>query len=132
MRILLSALVLLMGCEAITNPLSVPPDGVTFGPPPIYQTWWRETEACSGITADFHRVRWFTAPLVTVNGTRVAAYTNWKHHAISMDAKLAFVADTGYVPAIMSIRHEMLHDLIQQSGHPTEFFVVKCGEVVLH
>jgi hypothetical protein len=27
----------------------------------------------------------------------------------------------------MVIRHEMLHSLIGQSGHPAEYFVERCG-----
>lgn len=120
------------GCAAMTNPDSIPADGRLLAVPASFATLWHETEACSGIVADMDRVTWFAAPTLTVGGQKAAGYTNWRAHYISLADPLVALVEQGDTIAAKSVRHEILHDLIRQSGHPVEFFIERCGTAVQH
>lgn len=122
-------LTVMIGCAAITNPDSIPPHGRLLAVPALFAVMWQETEACSGITADMNRVTWFSAPTLEVDGQKAAGYTNWRAHYISLADPLVVLVEQGDTIAAKIVRHEMLHDLIQQSGHPAEFGSL-CASVV--
>ena len=76
------------------------PEGdVPLEPPAVYREWWAKTQACSGLTGDFDRIRW--------SDHHIFLASEW-----SMDE--------------MVVRHEMLHDLIGRPGHPTPPFGRGC------
>src|SRR4051812_29911426 len=88
-------------------------------PPPIYREWWAKTEACSGRTGNFDRLRWSV-----VEGYSFPCYSgqcagHWttNHHI--------FVAGDWALDE-MVVRHEMLHDLLGKPGHPDPPFGEGC------
>jgi hypothetical protein len=88
-------------------------------PPPIYREWWAKTEACSGRTGNFDRIRWsvvegFSFPCAS---GQCAGHWTTNHHI--------FLADDWSMDE-MVVRHEMLHDLLGKPGHPDPPFGVGC------
>ena len=82
-----------------------------FDPPAEYRAWFTSTEACSGLSGEFDRLRFYRVPgaeFPCPSGTCVARWTD-DHHI--------YVAEN-YLTDEMVVRHEMLHDLIGQPGHP--------------
>lgn len=58
MRALLLALVVVVGCGTPFMAYEAAP----YTPPPVFQTYWRETELCTGRTGDFAQIQWFVVP----------------------------------------------------------------------
>jgi hypothetical protein len=76
-------------------------------PLPIYEAWWGATEACSGMEGDLHAITWFTA--LTIRGNDITARGLWTppHQIILV---------IGYEDDEITVRHEMLHDLLGGDG----------------
>lgn len=107
--VLLGALVapFLVGCDVFTGYGAQIRGLVPFSPPESYVAWWEATEACSELAGDFEAIEWFLATWITSNGS--IAYGAWRSpHRI--------VIVRGYQDDELTVRHEMLHDLL--SGDP--------------
>jgi hypothetical protein len=113
----LLALGLLTAC---TEPYDPVHGAEPFSPPAIYAEWWGQMESCSGTTGDFSAVRWYTRESFDRPG-RIATADHVTQQVVMLPA-LVLVAN--------DVRHEMLHLLIKQPGHPEEFFRTKCGHLV--
>lgn len=116
------------GCSIFTGPRSDwPPNVYQFAPPPSYAADWQQMEACAGITADFDRVTWFRSDsLLDVPGLGAFGISDWHHHRIALDAQS--------VNDDVVVRHEILHELLQEDGHPVEYFGIggRCYAEVSH
>jgi hypothetical protein len=101
-----------------------PPNAVRVIPPSHYLMWWQQVEACSGLSGNIERVRWWVEPGVnTVTGRGGAAGVYYEErHTIVLAGDWA---DHGPI-----VRHEMLHALSPTAGHPRELFRDRCGDVV--
>jgi hypothetical protein len=121
----LALLPLLLACAVPVEPVLV--DGAErFEPPPAYQLWWDMVTACSGRNRPIASVRWYMVPgaqTVEVRGDRYAGYWSSAGNAIVLAE--AAVLDGPLV------RHEMLHSLIEDAGHPRSEFLGRCGGVVV-
>ena len=97
------------------------PQGETpTDPPPAYREWWARTEACSGLTGTFDRIKWYTVPgssFPCSGGSCVGHWESDHHIVISAD----------WSNSEMVVRHEMLHDLVGHPGHPDPPFGKGCG-----
>lgn len=72
-------------------------------PRPEFFVWYWMTEACSGLSGDASRVRWFSAGGIVTGSERPVA--NWsKPHEITMLV--------GFERNQFVVRHEVLHDLL--------------------
>lgn len=121
-----------VGSLALTfcdNPVAVgpplPSDAVEFAPPAIYSTWWNMTQACSGLTGSLGAITWFKTSATlgeTSNGESVLGY--WSSNSNRVVLMNSVVLDGG------TVRHEMLHALLRQAGHPRNQFLGKCGGTV--
>jgi hypothetical protein len=112
-------------CTDSTGP-RVPANAVRFSPPAQYAVWWRIVEQCSGRTGDLSRVSWYRTPegrLLDDAGVSVAGRA-------SRGSNPFIVLDSGYVHFGAVVRHEMLHILLDQPGHPAPFFLDVCGGIV--
>ena len=78
-------------------------------PLPVYAEWWAATVACSGRTGDMSRIVWFTA--YTIRSGENLGRGLWREpHEI--------VIVRHYVDDERTVRHEMLHDLLNgDPGH---------------
>lgn len=92
---------------------------LNFSPPAEYATWWREVEDCLGIEASIERVRWqesgeYDFPCST--GRCAGAW--FPDHRIVLAR--AWKRDP------LVVRHEMIHDILRVSGHPSPPFGGAC------
>jgi hypothetical protein len=111
-------------CHYLTEPL---PEGTEpFSPPAVYARWWAMTEACSGRTGDLATIHWYQVPgawEIRVHDGRAAA----GYEEPSSD-RIVLAGDQ--VNAGSVVRHEMLHALLRQPGHPDAQFRGACAGLV--
>jgi hypothetical protein len=90
-----------------------------FNPPPQFREWWTKTEACSGRTGNFDRLRWsiVEGPSFPCSSGQCAGHWTTNHHI--------FLASK-WADNEMVVRHEMLHDLLGRPGHPDPPFGIGC------
>ena len=104
---------------------TLPAGAEPFEPPGVYEDWWHETEACSGRQGDFRRVRWYMVPNADYFAVDGRLYGGmWYSHFHYVVLASAFVSSAPVV------RHEMLHDLLNRSDHPAEYFRERCAGLV--
>jgi hypothetical protein len=110
---LLFALVYLAGCgfDPVGEQPMIAPD--------VYRTWWDKTEACSGLTGDFDRVEWLVVPGPGFKCSSGQCAGHWES-----DHRIFLASD--WQRNEMVVRHEMLHDLLRRSGHPSPPFGEGC------
>lgn len=88
-------------------------------PPAEYREWWAKTEACSGLSGDFDRVRWQVVAGHSFDCPSGQCVGHWEsNHEIYLSEDWAMNE--------MVVRHEMLHDLLGRPGHPTPPFGHGC------
>jgi hypothetical protein len=96
------------------------PEGdVPLTPPAIYREWFAKTEACSGRTGNFERLRWSVIEGYSFPCSSGQCAGHWRtsHHI--------FLAGD-WVMDEMVVRHEMLHDILGRTGHPDPPFGAGC------
>jgi hypothetical protein len=95
----------------LVDPL-FPSDAEEFSPPAVYSTWWKMTQACSGMTGSLGSITWFkTNQILRLgNGDPIGGYTTFLTNRIVLTN--ALVLDGG------SVRHEMLHALLHSGCWP--------------
>jgi hypothetical protein len=114
----------LNGCDRLVDP-KLPDDAELFTPPAVYSTWWQMTEACSGQSGSLDAVTWYKTSQVVHDvrtGEVVAGYWTAGSNRIVLTSTV--VMDGG------TVRHEMLHALLQKGGHPRDQFLGKCAGTV--
>ena len=122
--VVVALLPLTLACDPPTAP-EVPGSAVRFDAPARYALWWRVTQACSGRTGDLGAVTWYymrNTRTLSWQGQRVDAY--WIG-----DPDRVVIADSMRNDG-PTIRHEMLHVLLQRNGHPRDAYLESCGGVV--
>lgn len=114
------------GCGLLTEPAPYWPSNVyAITPDTAYTTYWHQMEECSGLRAHFARVSWFRADsLLDYPGLGAFGLADWRQHRIALDGR--------YLRDAVTIRHEMLHELLQRDGHPEDYFGLKCGGLLSH
>lgn len=119
-RVVAAVLLAVLGCGDATAPL---PQGATeFTPPSQYAFWWSMTEECSGLTGDMSAIRWYAVPYTAALGKDVDGLYYTTSHRIIL---LADSISSGQV-----VRHEMLHALGAEPGHPAKYFQDRCQGAV--
>jgi hypothetical protein len=99
-RVALCLALLVAGCEGYSVTVT---NKEPLVPLPEYDEWWAATESCSERTGDMYAIQWFTA--LTITGDHVVARGLWTPpHQI--------VLVRGYEDEEVTVRHEMLHDLL--------------------
>ena len=79
------------------------------------------TEACARQLGNFKAIRWYEIPeyAITIDGEEYDGYWFRGGDRILLTGRTARVGQT--------VRHEMLHALLNNGGHPVEYFVNRCG-----
>ncbi len=119
-RVVLVRRIWAAGLLAAVTGCGFDPEGdLPLDPPPIYREWFAKTEACSGRTGDFDRLRWSVIEGHSFPCTSGDCAGHWRnnHHI--------FLA-SDWVMDEMVVRHEMLHDLLGRTGHPDPPFGEGC------
>jgi hypothetical protein len=111
------------GCDVT----GLPHGAQRFSPPAQYRAWWALTEACSGVRGNFNAVTWYTVPntnTFSLEGEAVnGAWYGGHDNRIVLGDSAEFVGSL--------VRHEMLHALLQVSGHPRQQFLGNCSDIVV-
>ena len=119
---MLGVLVGVAGCG--TEPTPLPAGAEALTALPDYQTWWTRTEQCSGLSGDFHALKFYQVPGVSTFPSAVGTVVGlWAKDGRANQITLA----GNYLDNELVVRHEMLHALLEREGHPTEYFVTKCA-----
>jgi len=111
-----------MACTELMAPL--PSGAVEWSAPARFALWWQMTESCSGRRGDFRAIRWYVMPGASsfdLDGRQVVGAAIGKNRIVLADEHRL----NGSV-----VRHEILHTLLDVSGHPRAAFQVACGGVV--
>ncbi|HKO14639.1 MAG TPA: hypothetical protein VJU87_00270 [Gemmatimonadaceae bacterium] len=106
-------------------PPTLPAGTVPFTPDAVYATWWQQVEVCAGRRGDLGRVHWFVVPssnFFTYQGEEYDGYWWGEIHWI--------VLASAYQNDGPTVRHEMLHDLLDRGDHPAAYFQERCHDVV--
>ncbi len=123
--VIISAQLIVLACSDATAPPKLPADAQQFSPPPVYNTWWQMTQACSGLTGSLGAITWYqTAQEVTDTRTGDVIAGYW------VPGSNYIVLNTLVMMDGPTVRHEMLHALRQKAGHPRDQFLNKCGGIV--
>ena len=88
-------------------------------PPTVYREWWDKTQACSGLSGSFDRVEWLIVPGPSFACSSGDCVGHW-----DPGHKIFLASD--WAAHEMVVRHEMLHDLMRRSGHPSPPFGNGC------
>jgi hypothetical protein len=111
-------------CDRLVG-LPLPSDAEQFSPPAVYSTWWNMTQACSGQTGSLGAVTWFkTSKALHDPRTGEVIIGYWVAGSNWIVLETTAMRDGG------AVRHEMLHALLQQGGHPRNQFLGKCAGTV--
>ncbi|MGH7651665.1 MAG: hypothetical protein ACREMS_07455 [Gemmatimonadaceae bacterium] len=121
---LLAGSIALFACSGIVD-APIPTGAQLFSPPPVYTTWWNLTQSCSGISGSLASISWYDSGASLENpqtGEGLAGY--WDRAGNDIVLTHASTVDGP------TVRHEMLHALLRQPGHPRTQFLGKCAGVV--
>lgn len=113
----------LAACSEPTAP--IPQDATEFTPPSHYAFWWSLTQQCSGRTARYEDVRWYSVPanyVAVQNGDTLTG--EWFPRTNQIVLSQSGLKD----PEL--IRHEMLHSLMNQTTHARDAFLTRCNGYV--
>lgn len=102
---------------------SLPAGSIEVAAPAIYQEWFQKTEACSGLTGQYSTLQWYVVPGVetfsTDAGDKVGEWI-WD------GTTNRIIVAGNYQNHEMVVRHELLHSLLRQEGHPAQYFIDRC------
>jgi hypothetical protein len=117
------ALAVIGGCTPTEPSAPLPVGAVPFSPPAEYAVWFERTEQCATIPGRYQAIQWLVVPEVetfpTDQGPKVGM---WARRG---DQQVIIIAGN-YRDHEMVVRHEMLHSLIGERGHPAEYFEHRC------
>ena len=110
------------GCNYEPAP-DLPDGAVAFTAPTAYLAWWDKTSACSQLGGSMARIEWYVVPeaatFPTDQGEKVGI-------RVKTGDRIQIVLAGQYQMHEMVVRHEMLHALLNESGHPDLYFVDRC------
>ncbi len=124
-RRLLPALALWLGAASCAGlEPSAPPAGAVLLTPPVeYAEWYARTESCAQLSGSADGIEWYVVPGVATFETSIGEKVGlWEQ--VGGVSRITIAGD--YVGNEMVVRHEMLHDLLERTGHPPEYFVTRC------
>jgi hypothetical protein len=103
---------------------TAPPDGaIPMAVPAEYATWYARTEACAELRGQLEGIEWYVVPDAATFETSIGEKVGlWER--VGNVSRITIAGD--YVGNEMVVRHEMLHDLLERTGHPPEYFVARC------
>ncbi|WP_310569838.1 hypothetical protein [Gemmatimonas sp.] len=105
-------------CDSLVGPEFPSGNLVELQAPPEFTLWWSLVEQCSGRRGSLAAVQFFRTrdPMLIVDGKRYDGYW-W-----SEGNRVALVTPEDGA----TVRHEMLHALLQRGDHAPEYFAGRC------
>lgn len=116
--------ILMLGCGTLEpSEPALPPLAVRVEAPAVYQQWFAATASCSGLSGTSQTIEWYVIPgarSFQMDGAdRVGM---WQR----VDGKSQIVIAGAYAEHEMVVRHEILHHLLGEKGHPEKLFADQC------
>ncbi len=121
----LAATLAAAGCDLTTAPAPLPDGAVPFAPPAQYVTWWDDVQRCAGREARFQDVQWYVVPDAQTFRLRGREWAGWW-----WESGNRIILAEQYRERAKTVRHEMLHSILQRGDHPTAFFEQRCRGLV--
>lgn len=112
-------------CDRLVDP-PLPVDARQISPPAVYSTWWDMTRACSGLPGPLSAISWYVSDEALRDpktGETLLAYWSAASNRV--------VINSLYVREGSIVRHEMLHALLRNGGHPRRQFLGNCAGTVV-
>ena len=109
-------------CDLFSTAPDLPDSATPIAARPVYAFWWELMEHCSGRTGNLATVTWFAAPEVLMHDRYYNGYW-WEN------GNRILLAQSNVLHG-PTVRHEMLHALLQDGDHPPEYFGRRCGSEV--
>lgn len=103
----------------------IPIGAEQFDPQSVYERWWRMIEACTKRRAPFSSVTWYRVPYSEFVYDGHPAAGAW-----DPSRNVIFVAHDQLENGAL-VRHEMLHAVLRERGHPQEYFLDACASLVI-
>ena len=122
---LIAAVAFATACEHTLVDPALPSTATIYVAPPVYDKWWTMAETCTGVTRPLANVTWFFIPgasLFELGNQVVSGY--W-----SAASNRIVLAENSRLDGAV-VRHEMVHALIRESGHPRSIYLGKCAGIV--
>jgi len=116
-------LIAILGVMAACTDMAAPIDGVRLDITAEYRQWWGELEACSGLQGNIDNVRFYSVP--SLSGGVVGRI--W--YGGSPLIEIVSVNPQAWTHVGWAVKHEMMHALLNRSGHPVEYFDGRCGNL---
>lgn len=95
-----------------------PTEATPLTPPAAYRLWHQSIGECAGLTGRFERITWYTVPGRDFS-CPIGRCGGWFRPPHTIFLAQERVDDQSLV------QHEILHDLLQEGGHPPIFDI--CG-----
>lgn len=118
---------LLVACDGTTTLPSFAVSDLTWReiePTPTYVLWWSELETCVGASGDFSQLRFaeVLAPL-TESRQQFPCFTDRRLCSGVWEPPHDIYLASGMIGDERTVKHEMLHALLQSPEHGRPFFV---------
>jgi hypothetical protein len=114
----------IFACTEVTAP-RLPDGAIPMPAMSVYAHWWSFVEQCSARTGDFSRVRWYVVPGAESIPTEIGNV-----QGMWLPGNRIVIAGQSVRHGPL-VRHEMLHALLQTTGHPRADFIGRCDGVVV-
>jgi hypothetical protein len=92
-----------------------------FSPPPRYQTLWNELMACTQLSGNLASITWFRSDVIVLGGQQYVGFwfEDWNR----------IVLRTDRIDHDNTVKHEMMHALLQSGAHDPVFYNGRCGQL---
>lgn len=117
-------LILLLFLVACDSTITAPANSQRLEITAEYRTWWGEMESCSGIQSNIDAVAFYVVAGMD-RETGAAGRTDWDN-----SGHVQIVLDSLFLHSAFVVKHEMVHALIRQKGHPDYYFRGVCGNLI--
>ena len=88
-------------------------------PPEIYHVWWQEVEGCTGQQRSMEQITWFTVAGDSFPEGERWLVGYWRH-----EQNAIYITESEKWSEWDTVKHEMLHAILQDGGHSSPFFGV--------
>lgn len=92
-----------------------------YTPPTVYVSWWAQMRECSGLAGSFGDLRFFTVVSPVILRGAEFPCGGGQYCNGTWEAPHDITIAPAYTASERLIKHEMLHDLLRDPGHPAAF-----------
>ncbi|MFN2317373.1 MAG: hypothetical protein ABR551_02600 [Gemmatimonadales bacterium] len=116
--------ILMLGCGTLEpSEPALPPLAVRIEAPAVYQQWFAATASCSGLSGTSQTIEWYVVPgAASFRADGAERVGMWQQ----VGGTSQIVIAGAYAEHEMVVRHEILHHLLGEKGHPEKLFADQC------